>query len=150
MAKAADHIEIANRNHTTLQYLLNDSDTHLEWVVTVAFYKAVHIAEAVFHTCGGGHSTSHENRLCSLKSRFGGIFVPFKHLYNASRVARYLVDLDGKGFRSFTDFMDKETVHTLIRKKLHAVEQQSILHLDDTTKKALVKIDPSAFKTPSV
>lgn len=150
MAKAADHIQIANRNHATLQYLLNDADAHLEWVVTVAFYKAVHVAEAVFHTCGGGHSTSHENRLNALKLRFGQIFLPFKHLYNASRVARYLVDLEGNQFRSFDDFMDKETVRTLIRKKLHLVEQQSILHLDDTTKRSLLKIDPVDFKNPAV
>ena len=150
MAKAADHIAIANRNHATLLFLLNDSDAHLEWVVTVAFYKAVHVAEAVFDSWGGVHSTSHENRLASLKSRFGTIFVPFKHLYNASRVARYLVDLDGKGFRSFTDFMDKDTVRTLIRKKLHTVEQQSILHLDDATKKSLIKINPAEFDSPVV
>ena len=145
MAKAGDHIAIANRNHATLLYLLDDSDTHLEWVVTVAFYKAVHVAEAVFDTCGGGHSTSHENRLTALKQRFGGIFVPFKHLYNASRVARYLVDLNGNGFRSFSDFMDKATVRTLIRKKLHLMEQQSILLLDDATKKSLIKINPADF-----
>ena len=41
------HLTAAKRNQATIDYLLA-GDEHLPWVVTVAFYKALHLVEAVF------------------------------------------------------------------------------------------------------
>jgi hypothetical protein len=46
MASKAAHVAAAKHNQATIDYLLAGSDEHLPWVVTVAFYKALHIVEA--------------------------------------------------------------------------------------------------------
>ena len=40
-----EHVAIAKRNETTLDYLLADVSQHAEWVATVAFYTALHYIE---------------------------------------------------------------------------------------------------------
>jgi hypothetical protein len=47
------HAAIARRNHDVLNLLLPKCDDHPEWIVTIAFYKAVHLAEAVFKHVDG-------------------------------------------------------------------------------------------------
>ncbi len=42
------HVAVAKSNQRTIDYLLQ-TDDHLGWVVTVAFYKALHIVEAMLH-----------------------------------------------------------------------------------------------------
>jgi hypothetical protein len=85
MASEADHISLANHNHEFLLQLLQDG-AHTDWAATVAFYKAVHVVEAVFAHDLHSHSISHTARESSLKSpRFKLIFVNYSHLYTASR-----------------------------------------------------------------
>lgn len=88
MSHEADHLELANRNHDTLLYLVQGEKRHSEWIATVAFYKAVHIVEAVFHTHAGKHSNGHDTRIDRLKHPdYEEIFKAYRPLYAASLVA---------------------------------------------------------------
>lgn len=142
MASELDHIALANRNHATLLLLLENANDHLEWLATVAFYKAVQVVEAAF-ACDGIHSNSHrfrERRLQNLP-KYGPIYKNYSHLEGASRVARYLQSSGGRGYSSFSDFMDVDDVtNRLIYKRLHCVEQQVLSHLSDGGKRALDRV----------
>jgi hypothetical protein len=142
MADETDHISLANRNHDFLLRLLADG-AFPDWVATVAFYKAVHVVEAVFASDRGAHSTSHADREDRLKTpKYKAIFKDYTHLFTASRVARYL-ECRGEGkFHHFSDFMDGEAVKRLVRKRLYGVEQHSLQFLTDNGR-ALQKIEPS-------
>ena len=68
------HIALANRNQKTLDHLKDDVKKNAEWIVTVAFYKALHIVEAIFfHSeavpgTGRRHVQDHGERDFLLKS----------------------------------------------------------------------------------
>jgi len=67
MASEADHISLADRNHDFLVDVLREG-RFPDWAATVAFYKAVHVVEAVFAADLGRDSTSHTDREESLKT----------------------------------------------------------------------------------
>ncbi len=62
MPSTQEHLAIAGRNRTTLEYLLKDPAPHAEWIATVAFYTALHHVEAVFFNDTQSHGHNHENR----------------------------------------------------------------------------------------
>jgi hypothetical protein len=49
MPTMAEHIELANRNQAVLDYLLKDIALCAETIAVTAFYKSLHVMEAVFH-----------------------------------------------------------------------------------------------------
>jgi hypothetical protein len=127
MAAEADHIAKANHNHDALAHLLDSVDKFPDWVVTIAFYKAVHVVEAAF-AVKGLHSTSHDNRERRLAARpYSSIFKHYTHLVTASRIARYLEDRSGSKYKTFTDYMAPHLVRELVRKRLYGVEQEALL-----------------------
>ena len=144
MATESDHIKLANRCHVTLKYLLADVDNHPEWAVTVAFYKAVHIVEAVFAHEKGWHSNSHSWRLDVLKEQlnYKPIFKPFRTLYSLSRTARYLEDSSGSGsYSSFADRMPSQKIQEkVVNGLLKTVEDNSLRFLSDGSKSSLVRV----------
>ena len=105
----------ANANNATLQLLLQADDQHSSWVAVVAFYKALHLVEAVFETDKAGHARSHESRERLLKTttRYNNIYKHYRPLAAAATVARYLA-LSSKEFESFGDYMPAEVVERLI------------------------------------
>ena len=144
MATEGDHIRLANRNHEFLLKLLQDGDFP-DWAVTVAFYKAVHVVEAVFAASMAFDSTSHSVREERLKiPRFKDIWKDYSHLLTASRIARYLSSSGAGEFHSFADYLDLEGVKNLVRKRLYGVEQRSLGFLTAAGKGDLQKIDPAA------
>jgi len=106
MGTTADHIALANKNHDALEYLLMRHTDFPEWVVTVAFYTSVQIAEAIILTQKGGNSHSHNSRNRMLKLFDPpSLFRNYRALWNASCVARYLSEQENpKGYSSFSDF----------------------------------------------
>jgi hypothetical protein len=48
MSTGFKHIALANRNQATLEYLLLDAPRCSEWIAAVAFYKSLHVVEAIF------------------------------------------------------------------------------------------------------
>ena len=134
MADEADHISLANRNHDFLVGLLSDG-TFPDWAATVAFYKAVHVVEAVFAADLGANSTSHTDREATLKiPKYKQIFKDYTHLLTASRIARYLESSKAGSYRKFADYMDAQAVNRLIAKRLYGVEQRSLQFLTDNGK----------------
>ena len=93
MATEAQHVAVANRNQRTLAYLCQDVESHAAWVVTVAFYKALHIVEAIFANDDAVRGThDHETRERILKTTRGYEYIN-KHyapLARCASIARYL------------------------------------------------------------
>ena len=90
MSRVEDHIEHASRIQVALDHLRGDPERFSEWIVTTAFYKAVHLVEAVFVQLGLECSFNHDTRLESLRKdgRFNGFSPQFKQLYECSYAAR--------------------------------------------------------------
>ena len=104
------HIKVARANQTTLEYLLHNLADHSPWVVTVAFYKALHVAEAVF--AGNpeiGHRAEHRTRNRTLKVKYGGMWRHYRRLWSLSCLARYLADGE-REVQSFSDYMKPDEV----------------------------------------
>ncbi len=47
MASEAEHIDLASSNQNLIDHLIHENAFH-DWLATVAFYKAIHVVEAVF------------------------------------------------------------------------------------------------------
>lgn len=143
MAKEADHISLANRNHDALLHLIDDSSRFTEWIATIAFYKAIHVVEAVFASRSDWHSSSHFAReKCLKKGAYQGIWKNYYHLLNASKIARYLADSSGS-FSQFSDFMSADDVKKkLVAKRLYGVEQHALAFLSKDSRSGLKKINP--------
>src|SRR5262245_38867200 len=62
-----------------------------DWMLTGAFYAAVHAIEALIAFDGQRNHTSHETRNAVLKSvkRYESIWKHYRELYNASQTTRY-------------------------------------------------------------
>lgn len=134
MASEADHISLANRNHEFLVGLLQEGKFP-DWAATVAFYKAVHVVEAVFAADLKRDSTSHTDREDTLKiNKYKKIFKDYTHLLTASRIARYLESRNDGKFNQFSDFMDAQAVNRLVAQRLYGVEQNSLRFLTDNGK----------------
>src|SRR5258708_7948386 len=117
MPNKNSHLELAKKNEDTIKYLLSDADNHPEWIATVAFYRALHLVEALFSVnsnVGTQHGSNHEQREKILKSdrRYSHIWKHYRPLWAASMVSRYLKhDAPGHGYyASFCDFMSAQDV----------------------------------------
>lgn len=66
-------------------------DKFCDWMLTGAFYAAVHAIEALIAFDGQTNHTSHETRNAVLKSvrRYQQIWRHYRELYNASQTTRY-------------------------------------------------------------
>jgi hypothetical protein len=147
MASELEHITLANRNHDMLIHLLGHLDKYPEWVTTVAFYKAVHVVEALFANDLRQHSMSHTDREKRLKHpKFQAIFKNYKPLLDASRIARYLSGPKSGGYCRFSDYLDADGVaNKLVKKRLYGVEQNALRYLGEDAKSTLKKIEPVAI-----
>jgi len=93
-------------------------------VATVAFYKALHLVDAVL-AMAKIHPADHASRERHLKSdrRYKHICKHYLLLLNVSVIARYLSDRGGRAYRTFTDYMDLAAVKDqVLSHLLHQVE----------------------------
>lgn len=122
MPNELSHLALANHNQELLAELIPKIDKFPDWVATVAFYKALHVVEAVFASeTPVRHGVDHPNRERCLKAdkRYTHIYRHYRPLYAASMVARYMQD----GHTSFADYMNPQTViQTLLNHDLHQLE----------------------------
>jgi len=86
MATPEEHQKQADHNQSFLDSI--DANVYPDWVATVAFYRAVHLVEKLFHT-RGHDSGSHVRRNTVLKRQYLPIWREYKTLYSFSRLARY-------------------------------------------------------------
>lgn len=100
MASEADHIAQAEHNEALAQELSNDL-TYKDWLITVAFYAAIHYVEASLVRDSIGHSETdprrpsrvslHEWRQMLVRSRCSQrCWTSYRTLRNESTNARYL------------------------------------------------------------
>jgi len=123
-----DHLNLADHNQRVIDFLLTSPEPFPDWVTTVAFYKAVHLVEAVFESDGIGHSGDHKRRAALLKSerRYDMLSHHYRPLKNASEIARYLQAEEGTAYRTFTDFLPPEKVKTeILGHRLNQLEQSA-------------------------
>ena len=95
MPSKESHCHAAMENNDALQYLLQRIEDFPQWVVTVAFYKALHIVEAMFAADVNSpkkDTDNHDsrNRLLKTEKRYQHIWTHYRVLWNDSLVARYL------------------------------------------------------------
>lgn len=150
MPTEAVHIAKANHNQALIERLLPDIDTFSDWITTIAFYKALHIVEAVFaNNPRIGHGQNHEARERYLKAgpdrnKYRHIYEHYKPLYDASLVARYLAEGGG----DFSEYLTSDDVRDLILGHyLHQVEQSACRFLKAPA--ALRRVRPGLDETRS-
>ena len=88
------HINKQNRTQVALCDLRQsqNSPQHGDWIVTLAFYKALHAVDSYFAKQGidrGRHDKSHPERDGQVKDYLGSIHGKYSTLYTASIMARY-------------------------------------------------------------
>ncbi len=106
----------------------------------VAYYKAVHIAEAVFYEKENPHhrySTAHKDRGIVLKTRYADLWRNEWPLLKASKAARYL-EYEDKGITRdvvrFSEYMPGNVVQThLLNGYLVKFEATATRYLPDPT-----------------
>lgn len=85
-----NHRAKAVSNRQVVQNLLT-STTYFDWVVTIAFYTALHLVTSVITSTGRRSPTSHHerNRIVASDRRFQNIQTSYLLLYQEARAARY-------------------------------------------------------------
>lgn len=90
MPTTQEHIEKQSRTRITLSYLQqsHNSPQHADWIVTLAFYKALHVVDS-YLAKQGIHPKGHRLRNQQVQNHLGNIHREYSALYRASRKARY-------------------------------------------------------------
>jgi hypothetical protein len=86
------HLAAARENQRAIDYLCLKIEDFPGWVTTVAFYKALHVIEALFAVDGagrGGHTDRHEERNSRLREtrRYQQLWKFYRPLYQASLIS---------------------------------------------------------------
>jgi len=112
------HLAAALENQKVIDFLCNKIDDHPGWVVTVAFYKALHVVEAMFAEGPSmpGHTDDHKTRNAILKDkRFSHIWKNYRPLWTASLIARYLREnTNSPTYDIFSSYMPPAIVKNLV------------------------------------
>ena len=124
------HISIAVHNQRLIDHLLEHKEDYPDWLTTVAFYKAVHIVEAVFYSDDTiNHCYSHEERDRILKetNTYRQIYKFYRPLKAASMVARYLEPPSrGQDIRNFSEYLSPgKVVDEILNKCLREIEKSA-------------------------
>ena len=117
MASEAAHLAKADSNQSFLETI---GDDYPDWLAVVAFYKAVHLVEALFAR-QGAQSKNHNDRNRRLKKHHPAIYKAFIPLFNASKLLRYTDHRMGV-HKVRQELIDNRlvAVENLIRNKLSA------------------------------
>jgi hypothetical protein len=146
MPDESAQLELANHNQELLAALLPRIDRFSDWVATVAFYKALHVVEAVFaNDRNVQHGRDHDHREHCLKAnpRYRKIYGHYRPLLAVSKRARYLHD----GMTRFSDsFTPEDVVREVLRHDLHQVEVSAAKFLKHPER--LVRVG-SLWESPS-
>lgn len=127
MPSQSAHLELARHNQDLIDHLMKDPHRFPDWVTTVAFYRALHLVEAVFAQDSAiKHGGDHGSRQRHLKSnrRYAAIYKAYHPLWTASIVARYLENREsGSDVSSFGEYLTADQVNaTILNHYLRKVE----------------------------
>jgi len=138
MPNLESHEAVAIRNQVVLDELTANLEHRFvefaPWVISVAFYKALHLVEGILFIDGIHsrerrpiHSQDHTERKNILRrNRYANLWKHYRPLYEASMVARYLCDTSGTGNSlEFSEkyIKDSSILDTLIRHHLHQIQR---------------------------
>ena len=120
MPSKASHLCVVRENSAAIDWICKAPSPMPQWVVTVAFYKALHIVEAVFAADKNSpirHADDHAQRNDVLRreNRYRHLWKHYRPLWNDSLIARYLQgNSDTDTYCGFADYMtlaDVEKTH---------------------------------------
>lgn len=114
MATESEHIKFANESLASLKVLHDDPADHSAWVTTIAFYRSLHIVEAMFANdpgVVGTHTHGERDQILKTTSKYRFIYENYSKLYRASQNARYLQA------GSFHEFMSEADVESYVLRK---------------------------------
>lgn len=135
MADETTHPNQTNRNQFALDSLLASPIRLPEWVAIAAFYKALHIVEAVLDQAETGadrHSRDHSHRNATLRRNYPDLWEHYADLFKASMLGRYLEFGSGRAARrlvTFTEFMEDADVLALLETALVGLENEVMVYL---------------------
>lgn len=137
MPKENDHLVLAQHNQEAIDFLLTGGDRFPDWIATVAFYKALHLIDALLDREYGLDGIDHGNRRHILKQnrRYRVIYEHYKAMEEASTIARYLAAPGGSAYRTFADYCSPEKVREHLLKHRLAGIEKSIENLKLSKKK---------------
>jgi hypothetical protein len=127
MPQADHHLVLANRLRTTLDYLCQDSPSHCEWIAVAAFYRALHLGEAVLAHLNVTHDRNHVSREKVLKrtTQTQHIWKHYRPLWEASCIARYLAFQNAE-YQSFESYLSSQNVVAeLVSFRLREIEKSA-------------------------
>ena len=132
------HIAAAKQNEKAVNYLLAAGDCHLAWAAAIVFYEALHIIEAILEAdpdCKVSHTDDHSsrNRLLKSTNRYSQLWKMYRPLYDASLIARYLRENEGKPtYEIFSRYMPRNKLEsTLIGHYLTQIKKSATKYLGD-------------------
>lgn len=91
MSSQYQHENQAQRNERFFQSLDKTVSINREWIVTAAFYAALHWLEAYYDNQHGLHFDSHNTRNQMVRRSRLPLSIEYLELYEASRQARYFL-----------------------------------------------------------
>jgi len=150
------HIRQAFHNQEALDHLLLSDKDLSDWVVVAAFYKAVHIVEAIFSNRSKGmhHSCSHTEREAKLKrdKDLAEIWRHYRPILNASLVARYLQGKDTAPdlYAKFSDYMTPDQVNSeILCNRLKRINELACRFLSDEGQSIMLGTSKSEPSKPA-
>ncbi len=140
MADLCDHLRQAWHNEELAEKLATPSGLkYRDWLITIAFYAAVHYVEALFFTVDGivhteracpDHRSKHTFREGRVKEQLGkNPWESYRELSNASKIARYLPYAMGKPGTGL-DYYEDEDAKELFEHHLGTVRDAVGEHIN--------------------
>ncbi len=146
MASPDAHLTKAKHNIKTIALLSQDL-TKKDWIVTVAFYSALHIVDAVLFCTQTGyrqHGQSHDMRERTIKNdnKLTKIWSCYRPLLNHSIIARYLQEsrTPPNVVVDFDKVMPDEKLITFIKERLGGLINSAIKFIPDGEGKKLKEV----------
>lgn len=124
---AAGRIALANRFKTSLFALVDDVESHAEAIAILAFYRALHLVDAMFLARKGRAPMQHGERGTWLARdvKLKDLKREYDPLFEAAYVARYLTYTDRRtAVPSFFDYhKPADVVSALVEGRLKRLEE---------------------------
>jgi hypothetical protein len=127
MPSADLHLEQAKHNERLIGFLDVHTSPFLDWIVTIAFYAALHYVEAFFYNHAPvRHSDNHQHRVSLLRTYAPNVavFKTYERMYNWSRLARYISPTASVQGKPVSSRFSRQDVETLISSDLPFIKQE--------------------------
>jgi len=112
MADRKNHLAVAAKNEELIQHLILTKARHSEWVAVIAFYKALHLIDAMLfcdHSCKHGGDHKERQRVLKTTRKYNNIYEHYRPLFAASCIARYL-EHGSVDYSAFSTYLNPEQV----------------------------------------